>query len=170
MLLFSHWSMYCCRLCFRYYLVMYLYTFYFLLNSGMLSTVEYTIFQEWFDYLMANEKPQIDLIGLYLSLFSLFCLLQHFYLIWIHNLLARANFLPVFPSIKIYYQDSWYINRNFREPRWYYNSGETTYLHPQDLHSVLQLGVTRGVPLFFSLIEFYPGLSSFPTSTKNKPP
>lgn len=57
---------------------MYLYTFYFLLNSGMLSTVEYTIFQEWFDYLMANEKPQIDLIGLYLSLFSLFCLLQTF--------------------------------------------------------------------------------------------
>ena len=35
------------------------------INSGMLSTVEYTIFQEWFDYLMANEKPQIDLIGLY---------------------------------------------------------------------------------------------------------
>lgn len=31
-------------------------------RSGMLSTVEYTIFQEWFDYLMANEKPQIDLI------------------------------------------------------------------------------------------------------------
>ena len=64
--------MYCCGLCFRYYLVMYLYNFYFLLNSGMLSTVEYTIFQEWFDYLMANEKPQIDLIGLYLSLFFSF--------------------------------------------------------------------------------------------------
>ncbi|KAL9974619.1 hypothetical protein ACROYT_G011677 [Oculina patagonica] len=31
-------------------------------KSGTLSTVEYTVFQQWFDYLIANEKPQIDLI------------------------------------------------------------------------------------------------------------
>ena len=33
--------------------------------SGTLSTVEYTVFQEWFDYLMTTEKPQVDLIGVY---------------------------------------------------------------------------------------------------------
>lgn len=37
----------------------------FLTHSGTLSTVEYAVFQEWFDYLMTNEKPQIDLIGVY---------------------------------------------------------------------------------------------------------
>lgn len=31
-------------------------------RSGVLSTVEYKIFQEWFEYLMSHEKPQIDLI------------------------------------------------------------------------------------------------------------
>lgn len=31
-------------------------------RSGTLSTVEYTVFQEWFDYLMTAEKPQVDLI------------------------------------------------------------------------------------------------------------
>lgn len=31
-------------------------------RSGTLSTVEYTVFQEWFDYLMTTEKPQVDLI------------------------------------------------------------------------------------------------------------
>ena len=32
--------------------------------SGTLSTLEYTVFQEWFGYLMSHEKPHIDLIGL----------------------------------------------------------------------------------------------------------
>lgn len=31
-------------------------------QSRTLSTVEYTIFQEWFEYLMTHEKPQLDLI------------------------------------------------------------------------------------------------------------
>lgn len=31
-------------------------------RSGTLSTVEYTVFQEWFEYLMSHEKPQVDLI------------------------------------------------------------------------------------------------------------
>lgn len=31
-------------------------------RSGSLSTLEYTVFQEWFEYLMSHEKPHIDLI------------------------------------------------------------------------------------------------------------
>lgn len=39
-------------------------SFPFFIHSGTLSTVEHTVFQEWFEYLMSHEKPQIDLIGL----------------------------------------------------------------------------------------------------------
>ena len=35
----------------------------FFFYSGMISTVEYTVFDEWFKYLMSHEKPQIDLMG-----------------------------------------------------------------------------------------------------------
>lgn len=35
----------------------------FFFYSGMMSTMEYTVFDEWFKYLMSHEKPQIDLIG-----------------------------------------------------------------------------------------------------------
>lgn len=31
-------------------------------QNGMMSTMEYTVFDEWFKYLMSYEKPQIDLI------------------------------------------------------------------------------------------------------------
>ncbi|KAK2548135.1 Thymidine kinase 2 [Acropora cervicornis] len=36
-------------------------------QNGMMSTMEYTVFDEWFKYLMSHEKPQIDLIGGQLS-------------------------------------------------------------------------------------------------------
>ena len=31
--------------------------------SKVLSNVEHTVFQEWFEYLMTHQKPQVDVIG-----------------------------------------------------------------------------------------------------------
>ena len=45
------------------YLVCLVFVFCFFFYSGMMSTMEYTVFDEWFKYLMSYEKPQIDLIG-----------------------------------------------------------------------------------------------------------
>jgi hypothetical protein len=42
--------------------------------SGLLSQMEYSVFQEWFEFLTEHQKPHLDLISMYTEVI-LFCTL-----------------------------------------------------------------------------------------------